>query len=234
MVGEHKFGTQNLQEGISFIGKIINASWQQSKDFGSGSRETLVLEIQPISYEGAIRYIYIPYSDRINSKWGKFNEMLEQSGLKFDPNTFTEADLVGKIFEFKSFDLKFGSGENAIEVTGMLLPVRYVGNETNIQKEVPEKSPGESQPVQKPIEQTQTPVKEIPKPQTEQTREQEQQSGEITQEDLIFEYIKLKQKTTFKELIEKFKIDKDHLIPLIFDLSEKGKIVLDGPVIKLI
>ena len=232
MVGEHKFGTQNLQEGISFIGKIINAEWQQSKDFGSGSRETLVLEIQPISYEGAIRYIYIPYSDRINSKWGKFNEMLEQSGLKFDPNTFTEADLVGKLFEFKSFDLKFGSGENAIEVTGMLLPVRYVGDETNVQKEVPEKSPGESQPVQKPIEQTQTPVKEIPKPQTEQP--QEQQSGEITQEDLIFEYIKLKQKTTFKELIEKFKIDKDHLIPLIFDLSEKGKIVLDGPVIKLI
>jgi len=234
MVGEHKFGTQNLQEGISFIGKIINAEWQQSKDFGSGSRETLVLEIQPVSYEGAIRYIYIPYSDRINSKWGKFNEMLEQSGLKFDPNTFTEADLVGKIFEFKSFDLKFGSGENAIEVTGMLLPVRYVGDETNVQKEVPEKSPGELQPVQKPIEQTQTPVNEIPKPQPEQSKEQEQMSGEITQEDLIFEYIKLKQKTTFKELIEKFKIDKDHLIPLIFDLSEKGKIVLDGPVIKLI
>ncbi|MFP3256834.1 MAG: hypothetical protein RXO36_03435 [Candidatus Nanopusillus acidilobi] len=234
MVGEHKFGTQNLQEGISFIGRIISANWQQSKDFGSGSRETLVIGIQPVSYEGAIRYIYIPYSDRINSKWGKFNEMLEQSGLKFDPNTFTEIDLVGKLFEFRSFDLKFGSGENAIEVTGMLLPVRYVGDDISEEKEVPEKAPGESQPMQRPIEQTQTPVKEIPKPQTEQPKEQEQHLDEVTQEDLIFEYIKLKQKTTFKELMEKFKMDKDHLIPLIFDLSEKGKISLDGPVIRLV
>jgi hypothetical protein len=220
-MGEHKFGTKYLSEGISFIGKIVNAYWTQSKDFGMGARETLVLEVKPLSIETENnRFIYIPYSDRLNSKWGKFNELLENSGLQFDPETFTEDDLINKTFEFKTFDLKFGSGENAIQAPNVLLPVRYIP-ETE-QGNVEEQQPKETAP-----------------PQTQKTPPQTP-GEEITPKELILSYIKLKGTVTFKELTNfkdstgKILISRDGLVMLLLELSEERKIEFDGSVIKYI
>jgi hypothetical protein len=220
-MGEHKFGTKYLSEGISFIGKIVNAYWTQSKDFGMGARETLVLEVKPLSIETENnRFIYIPYSDRLNSKWGKFNELLENSGLQFDPETFTEDDLINKTFEFKTFDLKFGSGENAIQAPNVLLPVRYIP-ETE-QRNVEEQQPKETAP-----------------PQTQKTPPQTP-GEEITPKELILSYIKLKGTVTFKELTNfkdstgKILISRDGLVMLLLELSEERKIEFDGSVIKYI
>ncbi len=228
-MGEHKFGTKNLSEGISFIGKIVNAYWTQSKDFGMGARETLVLEVKPLSIEtGGNRFIYIPYSDRINSKWGKFNELLENSGLKIDPETFTEDDLVNKTFEFKTFDLKFGSGENAIEAPNVLLPVRYIPE--TVQKDIEQPT----QQIQQ-LPEKQEQVYSVPQ-QTEQQPSGQQTPSEeaITVKDIIISYIKVKNTTTIKDLIDRFHISRDNLILILFELSEERKIELDGSVVKYI
>lgn len=125
---EKVWGTKGLEEGMSFIGKVVAARWKPVPGkFGGG--EQLELEIEPTSYEGKNRFQWYKYSSRKNSVWGYFQEALEECGLVPGDNFKDENDLVDKEFEFVTKDLEFGEDRTTgskLVASDTLLPIRLV------------------------------------------------------------------------------------------------------------
>lgn len=236
---EHVFGTKNLKEGFSFIGYVKSAKWTLDNKYATISgKEVLELIIESLDDTKFERTLNIPYSNRINSKWGKFNEALENSGMPFDPDKFTEQDLIDQIFEWQTFNLEFGQDIT----TQMLLPVRYLGSLENRDKIMAQQNAGAfpQQPKQEIIPETQPKTEniqpvELPKEQEKEQETQNQEQSNLTEEEeLIIAYVKFKKNVLIRDLVEKFHTSREKLLPILFELSEKKKVIINGQIVSYV
>ncbi|MEM3290997.1 MAG: hypothetical protein QW046_05725, partial [Candidatus Micrarchaeaceae archaeon] len=97
---EKKWGTKSLQTGYRFDAIIESVEWKEN-NFG---REQANIKLR--TADGTERTLFIPYSERLDSKWGVFNKGLETSGVPVDLSTLDDVEkwLVGKAFTFEQYN----------------------------------------------------------------------------------------------------------------------------------
>lgn len=127
MSKELKFGTDSLvpSKRSNFVGEIVEAIYpEKSEEYDT---EQLHLVMKPLKTLGDREYKkeqhewLNPDVTDPNSKWGEFNKALKE--LDALPNKV--GDLVGRVFEFESVELKVGFNRDT--VVNLWKPIRIVG-----------------------------------------------------------------------------------------------------------
>lgn len=142
MPKELEFGTDNLSEEARqpFKGEIVYAKYPCDCDqcqkgaaklegqFGGEDRDKLHIKMEAIdgTYDKKQHEWLVP-SKTIKSKWGAFNQRLEQLGVMPEIQSEGLEALVGKVFTFKSEEIEVGVGDNT---TDTWLPIDYYKNES--------------------------------------------------------------------------------------------------------
>jgi len=123
-----------MDEGRNFPGTITMVEIIPPSDeltpWGGLSKERLHLQIRPLDHQidgegGSGAYpLYIPDSERKNSKWGFFKNKLKESGFLFSQLGEGGKGLLGKTFIWRRETRKFF--ETQERETTMLVPVEYL------------------------------------------------------------------------------------------------------------
>ncbi len=145
MVEDLEFGTDNLSEEARqpFKGKIVYADYPCSCDmcqkgaakvegqFGGSGRDKLHIKMEALdgTYEKKQHEWLVP-SKTIKSKWGRFNQKLEELGVMPEIQKKGLEALEGMVFTFQSKDIEVGVGDNT---TNAWLPVEYHESESGTQ-----------------------------------------------------------------------------------------------------
>lgn len=131
-----KFGTEGLLASAreNFIGEITSAVYPCKCDVCRKGDKALIaqgqepsgdrlhMKMEPLTVYEKIQQEWLTPTKTLKSKWGAFNQRLEQIGCKVK----SEADLIGKVFEFESATIKAGVTDTEVTVW---LPVREVTGE---------------------------------------------------------------------------------------------------------
>jgi len=116
-MSEVKWGTKSLQEGYRFEATIKSMEWKDNQF------DRKQLNITLIPKEGKERTIFLPYSERLDSKWGIFQKGLETSGIPVDlDNLDPEKWLIGKTFLFEDRPIHVMGKDTKVTV-----PIKYLG-----------------------------------------------------------------------------------------------------------
>lgn len=129
------FGAGDLSETAreNFVGMIIESNYpcncevclrgaQSLESTGQARKESLHIQISPAHvYDKTQHEWFVPSKTKV-SKWGAFNEQLDQLGIT--KRLKSEQDLVGMVFEFESREVKVGFGD---KVVPCWVPIREVG-----------------------------------------------------------------------------------------------------------
>lgn len=146
MANELKFGTDNLSEEARqpFKGEIVYAVFPCNCDmcqkgsakvegqFGGSGREKLHIKIKSIdgTYDKEQHEWLVP-SKTIKSKWGRFNQKLEELGVMSHMQDEGIEGLKGLVFTFQSQEIDVGVGDNTTDVW---LPVEHHESESGAQE----------------------------------------------------------------------------------------------------
>jgi len=113
--GKHITSYNELEDGMKFVGRIVEASWEESK-YG----EQLHLQIEPLDHEiqgkTGMYHAWYSYTTRKQSKYGEFLNRLEALGFADLSDDFSE--IIGKDMEWERCDIKVGN----MVATDVLLP----------------------------------------------------------------------------------------------------------------
>lgn len=136
------FGTENLSESIrqDFEGKVVHSEFPCHCEECEGGnkeydRDGWHLKMEPVdgTYEKVQNEWFYP-SESVKSKWGKFNEFLEEIGkLKDVKELISEGGyeaLEGLVFTWSSVEIEYGADNSTTQVW---VPVEFLGEEAEEQ-----------------------------------------------------------------------------------------------------